>query len=363
MKKFVIYLIAFIIVSIIAFLSFYYININLPYDKEGEVQAVVIEPGASLKNIAQELKHEKLIQSSNLFILYARNKNLQSKLQAGVYSLSQDMSIKNIVAKISQGKVNSQEISVKLLEGWTNKQMAIYLEKEGHWEKDEWLDLVGWPQIDYSKNNKFPDLPNYKKDYKFLESKPDYYSLEGYLFPDTYKIYKNSEPQDLVIKMLNNFNNKLSPQMRADIKEQNRTIHEIITMASLIEKEATIKYNDAGFPISTSIEEAKIISGIFWDRIARGQALQSCASLAYILGEYKTVYSKEDTQIESPYNTYQNVGLPPTPVGNPGIAAIKAAIYPVYTEYNYFLSPVGDDKTLFSTTYNEHLQKKSQFID
>lgn len=353
MKKFILYLVAFILVSVIAFLSFYYININLPYDKDGEVQAVIIEPGASLKNIAQELKEEKLIQSSNLFILYARNKNLQSKLQAGVYNLSQDMSIKNIVAKMSQGQVNSQEVTVKLLEGWSNEKMARYFEKEGIWEKDKWLNTVGWPQTSNKKSKQ--DLSEYQEDYSFLESKPEYDSLEGYLFPDTYKIYKDSEPQDLLIKMLNNFNNKLSPEMRADIKEQNRTIHEIVTMASLIEKEATIKNND--------IEEAKIISGIFWDRIARGQALQSCASLAYILGEYKTVYSTEDTQIESPYNTYQNAGLPPGPVSNPGIAAIRAAIYPVYTEYNYFLSPVGSDETLFSATYDEHLRKKVQFID
>ena len=355
MKKFLTYLGIFIVVSFIAFLSFYYININLPYDKDGQVQAVVIEPGSNLKSIAQELKEEKLIQSSNLFILYAKHKNLQSKLQAGVYDLSQTMSVKNIVQKISQGKVNSQEISVKLLEGWTNKQMGEYLEDKGLWTQEEWLNLVGWPQLDYRYDNSKPSLENYTEDYKFLSSKPDYYSLEGYLFPDTYQLYKDGEPKDLLIKMLNNLNNKLTDQMISDIKDQDRTIHEIITMASLIEKEATIKNND--------IEEAKIISGIFWDRIARGQALQSCASLAYILGEYKTVYSTEDTQIESPYNTYQNRGLPPTPVGNPSIAAIKAAIYPVYTEYNYFLSPVGSDETLFSVTYSEHLQKKAQFID
>jgi UPF0755 protein len=288
-----------------------------------------------------------------LFILYARNKNLQSKLQAGVYNLSQDMSIKDIVKKISQGQVNNNEITVKLLECWSNERMAQYFEDQGVWEESEWFNAAGWPQT--SDKEKNLNLSEYKEVYSFLESKPELDSLEGYLFPDTYKIYDDSEPQDLVIKMLNNFNNKLSSEMIEDIREQDRTIHEIVTMASLIEKEATIKNND--------IEEAKIISGIFWDRIARGQALQSCASLAYILGEYKTVYSTEDTKIESPYNTYQNPGLPPGPVSNPGIASIEAAIYPVYTEYNFFLSPVGSDETLFSATYSEHLQKKAQFID
>ncbi len=355
MKKFILYLLAFFLVSIIAFTSFYYININLPYDKEGEMETVVIESGASLKEIANKLKNNNLIQSSNLFILYAKNKNLQSRLQAGVYEFSQNMSIKDIVSKMNTGQVNSQEISVKILEGWSNEKIAKYLESEGLWQKEKWFEVVGKPQIDYRDKNNLSALSDFSKDYDFLESKPSYYSLEGYLFPDTYNIYKDAEPIDLTIKMLNNLNKKLTSKMRDDIADQNRSIHEIITMASLIEKEATIKNGD--------IEDAKIISGIFWDRIARGQALQSCASLAYILGEYKTVYSSEDTKIKSPYNTYQNQGLPPTPVGNPGILAIEAAIYPIYTEYNYFLSPIGSDETIFSATYNEHLQNKAKYID
>ncbi len=133
----------------------------MPYDKDGEVQAVTIEPGTSLKNIAQELKEENLIQSSNLFIFYARNKNLQAKLQAGVYNLSQDMSIKDIVTKISQGQVNSQEITVKLLEGWSNQKMAEYFESEGIWQKNEWLNVVGWTQTNNKKS--IQDFSEYKK--------------------------------------------------------------------------------------------------------------------------------------------------------------------------------------------------------
>ena len=185
MKKFILYLLAFFLVSIIAFTSFYYININLPYDKEGEMETVVIESGASLKEIANKLKNNNLIQSSNLFILYAKNKNLQSRLQAGVYEFSQNMSIKDIVSKMNTGQVNSQEISVKILEGWSNEKIAKYLESEGLWQKEKWFEVVGKPQIDYRDKNNLSALSDFSKDYDFLESKPSYYSLEGYLFPDT----------------------------------------------------------------------------------------------------------------------------------------------------------------------------------
>ena len=150
--------------------------------------------------------------------------------------------------------------------------------------------------------------------------------------------------------MLNNFDQKLDEKMRKDIQAQGKTIFEVLIMASLIEKEVR------------SVEDMKIVSGIFWDRIKYGQALESCASLAYILGENKTVYSQEDTQINSPYNTYRNKGLPPGPIANPGLNAIQAAIYPQYTEYNYFLTDPETGQTIWSKTFEEHKQNKWKYL-
>jgi UPF0755 protein len=175
-------------------------------------------------------------------------------------------------------------------------------------------------------------------------------TLEGFLFPDTYRIFRDAGAERIIEKMLDNFGDKLTSQMREDIKKQERTIYETIIMASIIEKEVRTP------------EDMQIVSGIFWDRIKNGQALESCATLAYILGVNKAQYSEEDTKIDSLYNTYKYRGLPPSPISNPGLNAIKAAIYPKYTEYNYFLSRPDTGETVFSRTYAEHLENKRKYL-
>ncbi|MDP2736501.1 MAG: endolytic transglycosylase MltG, partial [bacterium] len=135
-----------------------------------------------------------------------------------------------------------------------------------------------------------------------------------------------------------------------EIKKQNKTIFEIVTMASIIEKEVR------------STDDMKIVSGIFWNRIKNGQGLESCATLAYILGVNKPQYSVEDTKIDSPYNTYKYRGLPPGPIANPGFNAINAAVYPENTNYNYFLSDPETGKTIFSKILDEHNANKYKYL-
>lgn len=249
------------------------------------------------------------------------------------------------------------EKSVTLLEGWTNKDMAQYFESQGIWQAEEFLELVGFPRVDYNQEQELPKPLDYSDKYEFLKDKPKNTGLEGYLYPDTYRIFAdNFQPKELIEKMLKNFDHQLTPQMRADIAKQGKTIYEVVSMASLIEKEAPINYQTG------DNEDAKIIAGIFWDRIKTGQALQSCASLAYILEINKPQYSTEDTQIESLYNTYKYPNLPPGPVSNPGILALEAAIYPSYTNYNYFLTPANSRDIIYSVSYEEHLRNKRKYL-
>ncbi|HMB66069.1 MAG TPA: endolytic transglycosylase MltG, partial [Patescibacteria group bacterium] len=245
-----------------------------------------------------------------------------------------------------------KEVTVmKIIEGWDTNDIAEHLERKGLASKEEFLQTVGRPQKNYNLTGSSFGFAELSDDYGFLKSKPDSYGLEGYLFPDTYEVYKDASAKEAVVKMLNNFDKKLTEKMKKDIQERGRTVHEIITMASLAEKEAQTE------------EEMKIVAGIFWDRINQEKPLQSCATLAYALGKDKVQYSGLDTNIDSPYNTYKHKGLPPTPISNPGLQAIKAAIYPKETDYQYFLSPVGSDKTLFSKTYREHQRKKAKYVD
>ena len=263
----------------------------------------------------------------------------------------------NIFSSSEDKKIEPRpEKTVRLIEGWTSRDMGQYFESQGIWQSEEFLEFVGFPQIDYNKEKDLPPLEDFSDDFSFLSDKPKNRGLEGYLYPDTYRIYATSSPRELVVKMLQNFDNQLTAKMRADIKKQGKTIYEIVTMASLLEKEAPINYK------SGDNRDARIISGIFWNRIKYGQALQSCATLAYVLGVNKSQYSSADIQTESLYNTYKYRGLPPGPISNPGILAIAAAIYPLSTNYNYFLTPAGSKDIIYSTTYSKHLRNKSKYL-
>lgn len=247
------------------------------------------------------------------------------------------------------------EDTITIPEGWNNREISQYFERLGKWMSEELLEVVGFPQVDYRNNKEMPALHDYSQQFSFLQDKPEYYSLEGYLFPDTYRIYASSTVQDVVVKMLTNFDNKLTPQMRADIKKQGKKIYQIVTMASIIEKEAPLNYQTG------DDKDAKIISGIFWRRLKIGQALQSDATLSYILGDRNTSHSGKDLEVESPYNTYKYPGLPPGPICNPGTLAIEAAIYPTATSYNYFLT-TPDKKVYYAGTYADHLKNKYKYL-
>ena len=252
------------------------------------------------------------------------------------------------------------EKTIKIPEGWTNQDIADYLAKLGPWPSADFLRLVGSAQANYADSAKAitPDASStdFTKQFSFLADKPAQASLEGYLFPDTYRVYASSSAAEIITKLLTNFDQKLTPQMRDDIKSQGKTIYDILIMASIIEKEAPINY------ATGDNRDAKIISGIFWRRLARGQALQSDATVSYILHDNKTQHSGADLTIDSPYNTYKYAGLPPGPICNPGLLAIEAAIYPASSSYDYFLTAPGTGQVIYARTYEQHLQNKYKYL-
>jgi UPF0755 protein len=348
--KFVKYLIlVFIVVSGIVFLA-YRSGINNPVNGNGESKEFIIEKGEGVGVISHKLKEAELITSDLFFRIYVQRSGKQSKIQAGEYRLSSSMSIKEMVEILSRGEAISSEKTIKFIEGWRSGEMAQYLETEGIFQREELLEVVGFPMVDYSIEKKVDKPVDYSKDFDFLKDKPKKYGLEGYLFPDTYRIYENASIDDIVRKMLGNLDKKLTPKMREDIKSQGKSIYEIITMASIIQKEVR------------SVEDMKLVSGVFWNRIGIGQALESCATLAYILGVDKAQYSQADTEVDSLYNSYKYRDLPPGPIANPGLKAIEAAIYPTESDYLYFLSRSDNGETVFSKTYNEHLRNKAKYI-
>lgn len=282
--------------------------------------------------VASNLKRDGLISGNWYFYYYLRAHNFSDKILPGKYELSGKMTIPEIVALITQKKDDS--IKLTFPEGWGSKKMADRLSENGL-DGGAFLKIVNNPE----------DL---KVKYNFLQD-AKIKSLEGFLFPDTYFFKKDESAENIVTKMLGNFNTQFSVSAREEIIKRKISILDVIIMASILEKEVRTD------------EDRAIASGIFWDRIKIGQALQSCATLAYVLGENKKQYSYDDIQTVSLYNTYQNKGLPPGPISNPGLSAIKAAIYPTDSNFNYFLSDPETGKTVFSKTYEEHVANKAKY--
>lgn len=311
-----------------------YIGYKIWFPLGGNVEKIFkVKNGANLTQVAVNLESEKLISNAFYFNLYVDDfKNADTELQAGQYLLNSQMNIPQIAEILIKGEVSIKKITVP--EGFNLKQIAKRLAKEGIVEEEEFQEVSSL----------------YNPNYSFLKDKPQNASLEGFLFPDTYIFYKNSSTEEVIDKFLDNFDTKLNQELRDEIKKQNKTIFDIITLASIVEKE-----------VSTN-EDQKIVAGIFYTRLKNGIPLQSDATVNYITGKSKRQPSLEDTKIDSPYNTYKNKGLPIGPICNPGISAIKAVIYPKQTDFLYFLSP-EQGPTIFSKTAEEHQANKKKYLD
>jgi len=328
--------------------AYYSYNINTPINKNGQDVIFVITKGDGVHKISALLKNAGLIRSPFLFEVYVWREKKQANFQAGEYTLSPKLSMQEIVKVFVKGETLNKERSITIIEGWSAKDIAKYLEDEKVAKADDFLALTAYSKNDSRKSAKASK--DYSDKYKFLLDRPNTAGLEGYLFPDTYRIFKDAKPDDIINKMLGNLDRKLTVEMRTEIARQGKTFFQILTMASLVEKEVRKE------------EDMKLVAGIFWNRIANGQALESCASLAYILGVNKPQYTLEDTKIKSPYNTYQHRGLPLGPIANAGLKAITAAVYPAKTDFNYFLTVPETYETIFSKTFDEHIKNKNKYL-
>ncbi len=342
-KKTIILSLAIFIVSLFAVgaISFIYIQntINEPYNaKDLSQKEFIIQSGETVEQIATDLEDNNLIIGKDFFKIYVWQEKIASKLQAGTYNLSPSMKISEIANLLAGGKIKSNEISVTIPEGFAVKDIDKRLVEKGVIKENDF--------INFNENNNL-DLSRYE----FLKDKPSGASFEGYYFPDTYIYFNDSSIEDIAKKMLDNFNKELTQELRDEIKRQNKTIFETIVLASIIEKE------------SGNSEDMKKIAGVFQNRLDVGKAPESDATINYITNSGRTRPTYEDLKIDSPYNTYKYAGLPPGPISNPGIEAIKAAIYPEKTDYFFFLTRKDDGKAVFSKTYDEHLANKKKFLD
>lgn len=293
---------------------------------------IVIPPSSSTSKIADILYKEGLIKNQLIFKYQVKAKGVGSKLKAGEYTLSTGMDLDNIIARLIKGGKSRETVRFTIPEGFEIGQMAEKLSKEGIVDKDRFLELAS------SKGN-------FEDEYTFLKELNDKQSLEGFLFPSTYEIFVGATEEEIIGKMLDEFEKVYIKDVEPKLKELNLTLNEAVTLASIVEREGKVD------------EERPLMSAVFHNRLKKGMMLQSCATVQYILGERKEVLTNEDTRIESPYNTYIHEGLPPAPIASPGEASLIAAVNPADVDYLFFVL-TGNGTHTFTKTYEEHLNAK-----
>lgn len=301
-----------------------------------ESKTISIEIGDNALVVGKKLSKAGVIKGRYQFVFYLWRSDKLHSIMAGVYEFPKGMQIPDVASIITGGQVVPMRVKATFPEGWTIKQMT------------ERLTASGLAGSDFSQiaNNPSRELLG---TYPFLKDLPEDATLEGYLFPDTYYFAKDVTALEIVKKMLDTFSVKVAVAIKSDLDAQKKSLFEIMTMASIVEGEVR---ND---------NDRKIVAGLFWNRLASGMPLQSDATLEYALGTNSFQHSIAQTKTDSPYNTYQNKGLPPGPVLNPGLASILATLEPQQTDYVYFLTDPKTGKTVFAKTFAEHVANKAKY--
>ncbi|MBU4314836.1 endolytic transglycosylase MltG [Patescibacteria group bacterium] len=292
-----------------------------------------IEQGTSFSTVADELSEQGLIASDLWFSVYTKLDGSAKSIRAGSYQLSPGTSYSELVDMLTEYS-QGQDVSITIPEGYSLKQIGEVVTSKFDISQEDW-DY--WTGI---------NSPLETHEFIIKAGKPDSVDLEGYLFPDTYRFYPDATAGDIVTTMVD--------QMQANVEEIDgiagvKSIHELLTLASIIEKEVP------------SADEMKVVSGIFHNRLDIGMPLQSCATVNYVTGKDDPAVSAQDLEIDSPYNTYMYAGLTPGPISNPGINSIDAALHPQSNDYLYFLAtPQGE--TIYAKTFDEHVANKTRYL-
>lgn len=294
---------------------------------------IVIPQSSSTTKIADILFENGLIKNQLIFKYQVNTKGVGGSLKAGEYNLSTEMDLVTIIDSLVKGGKSRDTVRFTIPEGYELSQMAEKLSNEGIVNKDKFLQLVS-------------DKGNFENKYGFLQELNPNQSLEGFLFPSTYEIFKGATEEEIIGKMLSEFEKIYKKDIEPKLNDFDMTLNEIITLASIVEREGKVD------------KERPLMSAVFHNRLEDGMMLQSCATVQYILGERKEVLSTEDTRIESPYNTYINSGLPPGPIASPGEASLVAAVNPADVDYLFFVLTGNDGTHTFTKTYQEHLNAK-----
>lgn len=339
-------MIIFLLIGVVIGGGYFYIQSAMkPVDPDNKQEKTVTIPiGSSVTGIGEILEKKGIIKDAKVFKYYVKFKN-EADFMAGKYKLTPAMTIPEIISNLKTGKV-LQEVAFKITipEGKQLKQIADIIAEKTNRSHEEVFAQLNDPAFVKSLMGKYPDLLTNE-----ILNKDILYPLEGYLFPATYSFYEE-EPsvEKVIIEMLDKTKSVLS-EFDTQMSEQNVSPHKLLTMASLIEEEATEK------------ADRETIASVFYNRIQAGMPLQTDPTVLYAKGKHKERVLYEDLEVDSPYNTYKNKGIPPGPIASAGTMSIDATLNPKETDFLFFLATAEGD-VIFTKTLNEHNQKKAEHI-
>jgi len=282
---------------------------------------VEVPPRHGLRDVARLFERHGVIRSSVAFTVLAILRGSARSLKAGEYEIPRGASLLTVLELLELGKVRPRLLV--LPEGFTVTDLAQQLEAEGLARPAEVEGLAS--------SRSFAQTLGIEAD-----------RLEGYLFPDTYQVTKGMRIEEILDRMVERFRERIATaEVLTRARARRLTLHELVTLASIVEKEAVLA------------EERPIIAAVFWNRLKRGMPLQADPTVAYAVGRAGRAPTREDLQVDHPFNTYRYRGLPPGPIANPGRAAVEAILSPARVPYLYFVS-IDDRQHHFSTTLEEH---------
>ena len=315
----------------------------LAFGREDKPVTITIYESDTMEDITDKLYDAGLIRYKSLFNFYADISDAQEDIDPGIYDLNTRYDYHALVNMMSASSTREVVENLLIPEGYTCRQIFALLEENRVCTAQDLASYAASGEL---------------KDYWFLENveRGDKYCLEGFLFPDTYDFYKNSSPREVLEKLLDNFNNRFTEEMRAQIDTLNAnvtggtfTVREVTIVASLIEKE------------TASAAESPRIAGVIYNRLFNWEYPALLNIDAAIIYAQDGASDYIDTSLDSPYNTYRNVGLTPTPIANPGLASLQAALNPEIHNYYYYVLNPATGAHQFSTTQEEHEQYRAQF--
>lgn len=314
-------------------------------DQEAVPVAFVIQPGENVNDIAANLEQQGIIDSAFWFGLQLRSSGKDILIKAGTFQLRTNMDNSEVIEVLTRPVADEPGVRFQVIEGLRLEEIAEKLAAQGLVSPTTFLDATRLPE----------GVAKYAGTFMQEAGAPDGATLEGYLFPDTYEIKQNpGDNTDATVKiMLETMQQRITPEMREKLSAQGRTVHQMLTIASIVQREGVVK------------EELSTIAAVFWNRVDQGMLLNADPTTQYAVGQspdWWPVLRLDPNTVDHPYNTYKIVGLPPGPICAPGLAAIEAAVNPEATDYLYFVAKNdGTNTHVFARTLEEHERNRQLF--